>query len=123
MALITFFHSGLQLLVYVSDIIIIGAFLEMPASQTINVGETAVFRCRHATADVITWKMNDNLIDYNNVPLGITPRSVTESGGLVYTLSIIGRLEYNGTKVVGVAKFFNGLSDEETIPAAILQGM
>ena len=41
----------------------------------------------------------------------------------MYTLSIIGRPEYNGTKVVGVAKFFNGLSDDETFPAAILQGM
>ena len=92
-------------------------------SQTINVGETAVFRCRHATADIVTWKLNDNLIDNNNIPLAITPDNMREGGGLVYILSIIGRPEYNGTKVVGVAKFFNGLSDDETFPAAILQGM
>ena len=95
----------------------------MPVSQTINVGETAVFRCRHATADFITWKLNNDLIDNNNLPVGIAPRSDGEGGGVVYTLSIIGRPDYNGTIVVGVAKFFNGLSDDKTIPAAILQGM
>ena len=95
----------------------------MPANQTINVGETAVFRCRHATADFITWKLNDNLIDNNNLPLGIAPGSDREGGGLVYTLSMFGQPRYNGTNIVGVAKFFNGLSDDETIPVAILQGM
>ena len=95
----------------------------MPASQTINVGETADFRCSHATADFITWKLNGTMINNNDLPLGITPGSITEGGVLVYTLSIIGQPEYNGTTVVGVAKFFNGLSDDESFPAAILQGM
>ena len=110
-------------MIYVFDIIIIGTFLEIPVSQTINVGETAHFRCRHATADVITWKINDSLIDNNNLPLGITPSADGEGGGVVYTLSIIGRPEYNGTKIVGVAVFISSLSNDETIPAAILEGM
>ena len=96
----------------------------MPTSQTVNVGETAVFRCRHATASFIAWKVNDSLIDNNNLPLGITPGSLSEGGGVVYTLSVVGRLDNNGTKVAGIAIFIaNPSANEETVPAAILQGM
>ena len=85
-----------------------------------------MFRCRHATAAFITWKINDTMIDKYNLPLEITPGEYGEGsgpGGYVYFLTIIGRPQYNGTTVVGVATLFNGLSDDESFPAAILQGM
>ena len=100
-----------------------GQFLEGPTNQTVAVGEIAQYRCRHATARFITWKINETMIeDVSNLPPGITRDLTIEGGDVVYILRILGRLEYNTTKVVGVALISNGLN-ETTSPAAILQGM
>ena len=60
--------------------------------------------------------------DDNDLPPGITRDLTIEGGRVVYILKILGRLEYNGTKIVGVALISKGLN-ETTSPAAILQGM
>ena len=99
-----------------------GNFIEIPVSQNISVGETAVFRCQHSTADAIRWKLNGEDVDYNNLPPGIIPSDVREGSRVVYTLNIVGSSEYDGAVVIGVAKFFDGSSPEETHPAAILHG-
>ena len=71
----------------------------------------------------ITWKINETMIeDVSDLPPGITRDVLIEGGGLVYTLRILGRPEYNTTTVVCVALISNGLN-ETTSPAAILQGM
>ena len=96
----------------------VAAFLEIPMSQTVSLGEMAEFRCRHDTADFIGWKVNGSLISQANPPPDITLEFI--SGGS--KLTIIGRLEYNGTEVVGVAIFYSSFPSEETNPPAILRG-
>ena len=100
-------------------ILTLGTFIEIPTSVNISVGETAEFRCRHATADVVLWTINGSLISLSNPPLGITPEFI--SGGS--KLTIVGRVEYNGTEVVGVARFFSVSPDESTYPPAFLRGV
>ena len=81
-----------------------------------------MFRCHHSTADAIGWKLNGEDIDYNNLPPGVTPSDVRDGSRVVYTPNIIGSSEYDGATVIGVAKFFDGSSPEETNPAANLYG-
>ena len=92
----------------------------MPTSQTVSVGEVAEFRCRHPTADTIRWRVNGTLVSVNRPPPDITLRVDSE---LVYILTIIGLPEYNGTEVVGVARFDDDSPDETTNPEAMLIGI
>ena len=97
----------------------IGTFIEIPKSQSISVGETAEFRCRHNTTIVIRWRKNGKLISDSNLPPDITPGYI--SGGS--KLTIVGRLEYDGTEVVCVAMFDDESPDELSNPPAVLRGM
>ena len=96
--------------------IIIAAFDEAPISVEVPVGSEAVFRCRHSTADIIRWRVNETLLG-NNRPTDIT----SESDSLVYTLTIEARLDYNGTTIVCVARFDDGSPDETSQPPAVLR--
>lgn len=51
------------------------------------------------------------------IPDGITPGSVRDGDIHVQTLMITGRLDYNGTKVVCVARFDLEREDENTSAA------
>ena len=82
-------------------------------------GEVAEFRCSHSTADIIRWRVNGTLVSNSRPPPDITTIS-TES---VSILTIIGRPVYNGTEVVGVARFDNESPDETTNPEAVLIGI
>ena len=85
------------------------------------VGDQAVFRCQHSTADNIRWRVNSYFVGRNH-PEDIVPGIDQDSNNiLVDTLTIRVREEYNGTEVVCVAQFDNGTPDEETQPA-ILSG-
>ena len=80
-----------------------------------------MFRCRHPNADLLAWRVNGSSVGQNPPP-DITPGTQRDDdGGLVYTLYIIARPEYNGTEVVCVA-FFIDRSQLELSPPAILQG-
>ena len=94
-------------------------FLEIPTSQTVSLGEMAEFRCRHDTADILVWRVNGSLISQANPPPDITIEFI--SGGS--KLTIVGRSEYDGTEVIGVARYFSSYPDESTYPPAILRGM
>ena len=63
--------------------------------------------------------MNGSLISQANPPPDITIESI--SGGS--KLTIVGQLEYNGTEVVGVARFFSVSPDESMYPPAFLRGV
>ena len=88
-------------------------------SINISVGDTAEFRCRHSTADVVLWRVNGSLISQANPPPDITTEVI--SGGS--KLTIIGQTEYNRIQVIGVARFFSSSPDESTNPPAILRGI
>ena len=90
-------------------------FTESPSNISVLLGfETeAVFRCRHSTADAISWKVN-------GLPVQEFPNITISLSSQLYTLTIPARLEYNGTEVVCVALFIGGsLPDEETTPATL----
>ena len=63
----------------------------------------AEFRCRHDTADFVGWRFNGSFISQAN-PLPDISTEVIDRGG---KLTIVGRQEYNGTEVVGVAIFYS----------------
>ena len=100
--------------------LILGTFTEIPVSVNISVGETAEFRCRHSTADILIWRVNGSLISQANPPPGITTELIR--GGS--KLTIVGRPDFDGSEVVGVARYYFSVSpDESTYPPAILRGM
>ena len=98
--------------------LILGTFTEIPVSVNISVGEAAEFSCRHSTADVIGWRVNGSLISQVNPPHGITIEFIR--GGS--KLAIVGRPDFDGIEVVGVARFLSS-PEESTYPPAILRGM
>ena len=98
----------------------IGEFIEIPTSQTVSVGEVAEFRCSHSTADIIRWRVNGTLVSLSRPPPDITLAINSE---FVHILTIIGRPIYNGTEVVGVARFDDNSPDETTNPEAMLIGI
>ena len=99
--------------------LILGTFTEIPVSVNISVGEAAEFRCRHSTADVVGWRVNGSLISQVNPPHGITTEFISGSS----KLTIVGRPDFDGIEVVGVARFFSASPEESTYPPAILRGM
>ena len=94
-------------------LILEGAFIESPTSQNVSIGEDAVFRCQHDSADTIRWRVNGVLVSRSSPPTGVHE----DADGLVDTLTITGSLEYNGTEVVCVAQFDSGSPDQESTPA------
>ena len=97
----------------------LGTFTEIPVSVNISVGETAEFTCRHSTADVVVWRVNGSLVSLANPPHGITTEFIRDG----IKLAIIGRPDFDGIEVVGVARFFSSSPEESTYPPAILRGM
>ena len=63
--------------------------------------------------------MNGTLVSISKLSPDITLRVDSES---VHILTITGQLKYNGTEVVGVARFDDGSPDETTNPVAMLIG-
>ena len=95
------------------------AFSIIPSSQVVSVGEEAVFKCRHPTADFIDWFVNGSLVG-RNPPPDVLPGVVQgDDGTTVHTLTIVGHPEYNGTVVVCEAFFRDGPRSELS-PAALL---
>ena len=86
----------------------------------VPVGSEAVFRCRHSTADIIRWRVNGILLS-RNPPTGITVGIITEGSNQVDTLTIVARLDYNGTTIVCEVQFFDGSPDETSQPPAVLR--
>lgn len=85
----------------------------MPTSQNVTVGAIAEFTCQHDRADIIRWRVDDNLISIRNSPQGIA----VDGDTLRITLGVPGVRE-----VVCVARFDDG-SPEEVSDVAILQGI
>ena len=99
---------------------VFAAFLEVPVSQVASRGEKVMFGCRHSSADTIRWKVNSTLISGSNPPTDITPGTIRdENNHLVFILTIVARPEYNQTQVVCVARFDDGLPDENTAAALL----
>ena len=80
-----------------------------------------MFRCRHSMTDAIEWIINGNILRTDNPMPGIVPGTMIESGNMVHTLSITGRVDYDNTEVVARAVLSDG-SVEDSTPIATLRG-
>ena len=96
-------------------------FIESPSNISVLLGfETeAVFRCRHSTANAISWRVDGSPVqEFPNITISLSNQ--------LYTLTIPAMLKYNGTEVVCVALFIGGSHlDEDTPPATltIIEGL
>ena len=73
-----------------------------------EIGEEAVFRCQNLGADFVFWKFNGSKVTQNPPP-DITPATTRdENNHLVNTLTVVARLEFNGTQVECGAILPNG---------------
>ena len=97
-------------------------FVILPADQVVAQGQQAVFNCEHSTAHAIGWRLND-------VPLldtsleGIEARSTSLPGGVLNTLTVEARPEYNMTRIECVAFFDDSLSENTVAVTLIIQGI
>ena len=94
-------------------------FAEVPSSMIVELGTaTPPFRCRHTSPEVlILWTVNGSPSrDFLDIRSG----SVNESGNIVHTLTIPAEPRYNGTEVVCLAVFRDGLTPTEVTPAATI---
>ena len=80
-----------------------------------------MFRCRHSMTDTIEWIINGTSLSTDHPLPGISNGTMMESGNMVHTLSITGRVDYDNTEVVARAVLSDG-SHEDSTPIAILQG-
>ena len=87
-----------------------------------NANATAIFKCQHQTAIGISWQVNGSSVKPNNVD--ITPSTVRDNDQhLVYVLTILARLEYNGTEIECVAIFIDGFQVTPTVMLTVLEGL
>ena len=71
--------------------------------------------------DTIEWIIDGTRLTTDNPMPGISNGTMMESGNMVHTLSITGRVDYDNTEVVARAVLPDG-SFEDSTPIAILQG-
>ena len=83
----------------------------------------AVFNCQHSTAHSIGWRLNGiPLLDTSLV--GVEARSTSLPGGVLNTLTIEARPEYNLTNIECVATFFDDSPSEATgVVKLTIQGL
>ena len=96
-------------------------FLEEPSSINVALGDEAVFRCRHAAAEIIGWDINGTSLGRFH-PLNISSSSVSDStnDALLHTLTVAALEAYNNTNVSCVAIFFDSQILTEQTPNATL---
>ena len=94
-------------------------FAEVPSSVIVELGMVPPpLRCRHMSLEaIIVWRVNNSSVgQFPDIRSG----SVYESGSIVHTLTIPAEPQYNGTEVVCVAVFIDGLTPVEVTPAATI---
>ena len=91
----------------------------------VAIEERHVFMCNHSEADVISWRINDRVLDVDIFPLNVTTDIISlPGGGRVSTLIIEGLPEHNETTIRCAAIF-----DDRSIPVVspsvifLIQGM
>ena len=84
-----------------------------------------MFRCRHATAEIIAWDINGISIGHLHSLLNISSGSQPTADGVVHTLTIMALEAYNNTNVSCVAAYFDPQYPVERTPNAslVVQGV
>ena len=98
-------HNYHYLFLYLLFILIFTEIVESPSDTTVFLDHTAVFTCETRGALYGYWRVNGTA--YNDLPpalrADLDPDRETVGENEVYTLTILGRAEYNGTVVQCVA--------------------
>ena len=102
-------------------------FIEVPSPPVVVVPldglhNTYQYRCRHSETDRIFWIINGTrLVDLRPPPPSISdPTILLPSGDLVYTLTIGGLLQHNGTTIQCLAESQDQSSTSRTPNAVFL---
>lgn len=102
----------------INDSSFVLAFTVSPEFATVAVRENATFYCQHPSADSIRWKIDGHFVTANP-PQDITPGSFRSRNGIIYTLKIMARPEYNGSTIECVATFDDGTPQEQAPPVTL----
>ena len=89
-------------------------FVEEPLSLNLTIGEEAVFRCEHRSADAIFWRINGtSLRDRPDLSDGFKE--------IIGQLTVTSLTKYNNTLIQCVALFHSDNSQPETTAPATLK--
>ena len=98
-------------------------FIEVPFPLNVTIGKDAEFRCKHANADFISWRVNGTSLDRVPLPDVIIATNLTTDGIPIHTLTVTANPQYNGTVVECVALFISVQPFELTPPVTLrIQG-
>jgi hypothetical protein len=101
------------------------AFTISPSSQVVGVGQVAVFRCQNSNVLDISWRVNEQLVTFNNPhpdPDITISTIMDENNDVLNLLSIAAQSEYNETVIVCIASSIDGGSNETTPIKLLIQG-
>ena len=100
-------------------------FIRIPSPSMVVIApeNEYTFYCNHSQNARISWKLNGTSFEFLNFPPDIDggSESIT-GGGRVYTLTLRGLPEFNGTRVQCVAKL-KGVSVETSTATLLIQGL
>ena len=105
---------------------LITEFLKTPETQTVNIGSDATFECQFPSALSIGWLFGGvgvNQIRESAMDFTQDNYRESDSGLLVYTLTVLARPEYNGTAIVCAAASFTQPPQNSTPAILIIEGL
>ena len=98
----------------------ITVFIEVPLPLNVTSEQSALFRCTHATADTLAWRVNNTSV--RNLPDSVVHEALAVlNGTLTSNLTIETNLKYNDTQVDCVALFFDPTTATELSPTVTLR--
>jgi hypothetical protein len=98
----------------------IAVFIETPLPLNVTSEQRTLFRCTHATADSIAWRVNNTSV--RNLPNSVAyETTATSNGTLTSNLTIKTYLRYDETQVDCAAFFFDPTSAMELSPTVTLR--
>ena len=99
----------------------IPVFIEVPLPLNVTSEQSALFRCTHATADTLAWRVNSTSV--RNLPISVAHETLAVLNGNILTsnLTIETYLRYDDTQVDCVALFFDTTTATELSPTVILR--
>ena len=99
----------------------LAVFIEEPSSATVAENHLAVFRCR-VSSGLQGWVVGGLFVSsLNNPDFATHSESASDGGPPVHTLSIVGRIAYNGTTVQCFSLSF-GVNSNSSIATLQIQG-
>ena len=90
----------------------------------VTLKDRHVYMCNHSETERITWRVNGSLLNVDIFSPGIDPTIIAfPDGGRVYTLTIGGRAEHNGTTIQCLAQLEGGSTMMSKSVIFLIQGI